>query len=48
MLTQAKCCLARYQQLSEEQAHRLIEKRAMDERISIKEVAQKIVAGFEE
>ena len=48
VLTQAKCCLARYQQLSEEQAHRLIEKRAMDERASIKEVAEKIVAGFEE
>lgn len=47
ILTQAKCCLARYQQLTEAQAHRLIEKRAMDERESIGEVAAKIVAEFE-
>lgn len=46
ILTKAKCILARNQGLSEEEAHRLIEKKAMDERISLLDAARYFINGF--
>lgn len=47
VVSQAKCALARCQGMTEEQAHRAIEKRAMDERISSREAALEILKLFE-
>ncbi len=46
MLTKAKCVLAKEQGLTEEEAHRLIEKKAMDERISLLDAARYFINGF--
>lgn len=43
MLTKAKCLLARYRAMSEEEAHAYIEKKAMNCRISLLDAAMTIV-----
>lgn len=43
----AKCLLIQYNGISEEEAHKYIEKQAMDTRLSRKEVAEKIINYFE-
>lgn len=43
----AKCLLIQYNKMTEEQAHRYIEKQAMDTRVSRREVAEKIIKFFE-
>lgn len=43
----AKCLLIQYNKMTEEQAHRYLEKQAMDLRISRREVADKIIKYFE-
>lgn len=43
----AKCLLIQYHQMTEEQAHRYLEKQAMDLRISRRAVADKIINFFE-
>ncbi len=46
IVSQAKCLLVLHQHLSEDEAHRFIEKRAMDDRISSREAAQQIVDSY--
>lgn len=46
VLTRAKCILAKEKGLDEEQAHRMIEKKAMDERISLLDAARFFINGF--
>ena len=46
VICQAKCLLALHAGLTEEEAHRLIEKRAMDARISSREAAQAIIRTY--
>lgn len=48
IISQAKCALALCRGLSEEQAHRLIEKEAMDSRISSREAALEIMRRLED
>lgn len=48
VISRAKCVLARYADLSEEEAHRLIEKRAMDARITSREAALEILQNYED
>ena len=48
VICQAKCLLALHAGLTEEEAHRLIEKRAMDARISSREAAQAIIRTYGE
>ena len=48
VIGQAKCLLALHAGLTEEEAHRLIEKRAMDARISSREAAQAIIRTYGE
>ena len=48
IISQAKCALALCRGLSEEQAHRLIEKEAMDGRISSREAALEIMRRLED
>ncbi|NLK95798.1 MAG: ANTAR domain-containing protein [Clostridiales bacterium] len=43
----AKCLLIQYNSMSEEEAHKYIEKQAMDSRVSRKEIAEKIINYFE-
>lgn len=43
----AKCLLIQYNKITEEEAHKYIEKKAMDDRISRREVAEKIIKFFE-
>ena len=43
----AKCLLIQYNKMTEEQAHRYLEKQAMDLRISRRAVADKIINYFE-
>lgn len=47
LIDRAKCVLIQYLNLTEPQAHRYIEKQAMDMRISKKEVAQGILKTYE-
>jgi len=47
LVTKAKCVLIQYLNMTEEQAHRYIEKQAMDMRIARKEIAQKILDNYE-
>lgn len=47
LVTRAKCILIQYLNMTEEQAHRYIEKQAMDMRSARKEVAQKILDKYE-
>lgn len=47
LIDRAKCVLIQYLHITEPQAHRYIEKQAMDMRISKKEVAQGILKTYE-
>ena len=47
VLCQAKCLLALHAGLTEEEAHRLIEKRAMDARISSRDAAQAVIRTYD-
>ena len=48
MVDRAKCLLIQHQNLTEAQAHRYIEKQAMDRRLSRREIAQSILDAYEE
>lgn len=43
----AKCLLIQYEDMTEEEAHRYIEKKAMDDRISRRDVSEKIIKFYE-
>lgn len=45
-IDRAKCLLIQYNNITEEEAHKCIEKKAMDERISRREVADKIIKYY--
>lgn len=47
LIDRAKCILIQYLNMTESQAHRYIEKQAMDRRITKKEVAQNILKTYE-
>ena len=47
VIDRAKCCLIQYLKMTEPQAHRHIEKQAMDQRTSKREVAEKILVTLE-
>jgi len=47
VLDRAKCCLVAFLRMNEEQAHRYIQKRAMDMRVSQREVAEDILKTYE-
>lgn len=47
IVDRAKCILIQYNNLTEQDAHRIIEKRSMDDRISKRVVAEKIISDFE-
>ena len=47
VLTQAKCALALRYGMTEEEAHRFLEKRAMDGRVSAREAALEIIRRCE-
>lgn len=47
MINRAKCVLMQYLHFTEPEAHRYIEKQAMDTRATRKEVAQQILAEYE-
>ena len=48
LINRAKCVLMQYLKLTEPQAHRYIEKQAMDTRKTRKEVAQSILLRYEQ
>lgn len=48
LVNRAKCCLIQYLKFSEPQAHRYIEKQAMDTRQTRKEVALNILSTYEQ
>ena len=48
MVDRAKCLLIQYQNLTEPQAHRFIEKQAMDRRLTRLDVARQILTTYEE
>lgn len=43
----AKCLLIQYNKMTEEEAHKYLEKQAMDTRLTRREVAEKIIVFFE-
>ena len=45
-VSRAKCCLVQYLNMTESQAHRYIEKQAMDMRTSKKDVAENILKTY--
>ena len=47
LVDRAKCALIQYKQLTEPEAHKYIEKQAMDERKSRRAVAQEVLLTFE-
>ena len=47
LVDRAKCALIQYRQLTEPEAHKYIEKQAMDERKSRRAVAEQILLNFE-
>jgi response regulator NasT len=47
LVARAKCVLIQYLSMSEDQAHRYIEKQAMDLRATRKEIAQNILKNYE-
>lgn len=47
VLCQAKCLLALHEQMSEDSAHRYIEKLAMDVRVTRRQIAQGIIRRYE-
>lgn len=48
LVSHAKCCLVEREQMSEDAAHRYIEKHAMDTRRSRAEIAQEILDSYED
>ena len=48
LISRAKCILIQYLKLTEPQAHRYIEKQAMDQRLSKLEVSQNILKTYEQ
>ncbi len=46
LVDRAKCLLIQYDQMSEEEAHHFIEKQAMDNRVTRKDIAQKILDNY--
>lgn len=47
VISRAKCLMIRYQDYTEEEAHKYIEKLAMDKRRSRREIAEDIIDAFE-
>ena len=47
LIDRAKAILINYLQMSESEAHRYIEKRAMDERVTRREVAESIIKTYD-
>lgn len=47
LVTRAKCVLIQYLNMTEDQAHRYIEKQAMDMRTNRKDIAQNILKNYE-
>ncbi len=47
-ISRAKCVLVAHRNMTEEEAHRFIEKHAMDERVTRMEIAQEIIDYYEE
>lgn len=47
LVDRAKCVLIQYSDFTEQQAHRYIEKKAMDQRVSRREVAEDIIRTYE-
>lgn len=47
LVNRAKCVLIEYLRISEKEAHRQIQKRAMDQRITLTEVAMDILKTYE-
>ena len=47
MLSRAKCALVRYCDMTEPEAHHVLEQRAMDARVSLKEAALEILKTYE-
>ncbi len=43
IVNRAKCLLIQYTRLTEEEAHRFIEKQAMDRRLTKREIAEEIL-----
>ena len=48
LVSRAKCCLVEHEHITEAEAHRLIEKRAMDTRRDRTEIAQEILDSYED
>lgn len=48
LVGRAKCCLVEHEHLTEAEAHRYIEKRAMDTRRSRAEIAQEVLDSYED
>ena len=48
LVDRAKCLLIQFEEMTESEAHRYIEKRAMDQRVSRLQVAQEILRTYEE
>ncbi len=47
LISRAKCALVRYCDMTEPEAHRVLEQRAMDERLPIREVALDVLKTYE-
>ena len=47
LVNRAKCVLIEYLKISEKEAHRQIQKRAMDQRVTLTEVAADILKTYE-
>ena len=45
-MSQAKCCLIEYRDYTEEEAHKYIEKRAMDERRTKRDIAEDVIETY--
>lgn len=46
IVNRAKCLLIQYERMSEEEAHKMIEKEAMNRRLSRREIAQEILDSY--
>ena len=46
LVSQAKCCLIEYRDYTEEEAHKYIEKRAMDERRTKRDIAEDVIETY--
>lgn len=47
VVNRAKCILIQYRNMTEEEAHKYLEKEAMDTRVSKRELAEKIINYYE-